>query len=74
MSTTNNLLLREVRACPHHAKTTTRVDPSKVDPERYGHHRSAVAVGVNESIRHWAFEDETGRDLFIMEHAAEVRR
>lgn len=72
--TVNSELLSSIRLCPHHVKTTTRVDPPRIDPERYGHHRSAVAVGINEPVRHWAFEDEVGRDLFIMEHAAEVRR
>lgn len=54
----------------HRCVTTTRVGPDGVDPARYGPHISIAAEG----LRLWGFQGEVGRELFIAEHADEVRR
>jgi hypothetical protein len=47
------------------AKAPVAVRPEEVDPKIYGDHRSVV---LEKGIRYWSFEDETGRNLFLMHH------
>lgn len=54
---------------PYKAYTTTNVDPARVDPARYGHHRSYVP---RRGLRIWAFEVELGYDLFLLDYKNEI--
>lgn len=56
----------------HKLKTTVAVAPHTLSPEDYGHHRSYCARHGNKIVRHWAFEEESGRDLAYVRFRPEV--
>jgi len=55
----------------NHAVTSTDVCPDLVAVADYGHHRSLLSDGK----RYWVFEEEAGRDLFLIhEQQGKFRR
>lgn len=54
--------------------TTMDVNPSRIDPRVYGHHKSVVPPHTNHAayFRQWAFEDRDGFEKFKVDYAKEI--